>query len=285
MKARGIARLAFGCTDVALNLPLALPNRDASYPFCDNNVPRLTYFSGPVATTVIFDIDSAGSPRVSPRLFGSYYPPKEESKACVADMVVTLRPPTASQLPQPDDFHPPSLDWLKGTWTVTHSTLPMWKTKRNVRITYTVLSNNPKHDATENTSNQLDDLVSYQTLDSDKVKQVHGIDTAAGSEGGAWDWRGKGLLKIASSHWEILGWGNESGSVNEATSTADHVESQWAVTYFAKTLFTPAGIDVYSRTDKGLSEETLSAIKNTLQELKDPNIQKLAGELFEVKRN
>ena len=199
--------------------------------------------------------------------------------------MLNLRPPTTSQLPQPDDFHAPSLDWLKGTWTVTHSTLPMWKTKRNVHITYTVLPNNPKHGAVENTSNQLDDLVEYQPLDSDKVKSVHGIDTAAGAEAGEWDWRGKGWLKIASSHWEVLGWGDESGPSGEATSTGNNSESQWAVTYFAKTLFTPAGIDVYSRTDKGLTEETLSAIKTALQDMKDPDIQKLAGELFEVKRN
>ncbi|KAL9086298.1 MAG: hypothetical protein Q9165_007213 [Trypethelium subeluteriae] len=200
-------------------------------------------------------------------------------------MAVTLRPPTASQLPQPDDFHPPSLDWLKGTWTVTHSTLPMWKSKRNVHITYTILPNNPKHDATNNTSNQLDDLVSYQALNSDKVKQVHGVDTAAGPEGGAWDWRGTGLLKIATSHWEMLGWGVEPGSEGDATDTAKNGESQWAVTYFAKTLFTPAGIDIYSRTDKGLSEQTLSSIKNALQGIKDPNVEKLVGELFEVTRN
>ena len=193
--------------------------------------------------------------------------------------MLTLRPPTTSQLPQPDDFHPPSLDWLKGTWTVTHSTLPMWKTKRNVRITYTILPGNPKRDSTEYALPQLDDSVSYQTLESDKVKKVEGIDTAAGPEGGAWNWRGKGWLKIASSHWEVLSWGNESGS------RTNFDESQWAVTYFAKTLFTPAGIDVYSRTDRGASEETLSAIKNALQEMNDPNIQKLAGELFEVKRN
>ena len=161
----------------------------------------------------------------------------------------------------------------------------MWKTKRNVRITYSILPNNPKHDATENTTNQIDDLVSYQTLKSDKVKEVRGIDTAAGPEGGAWDWRGTGWLKIASSHWEVLGWGNDSGSKGEAVGTTNTEESQWAVTYFAKTLFTPAGIDVYSRPDKNLSEQTLSAIKNGLQGLKDPAIQKLAGEIFEIKHD
>lgn len=32
------------------------------------------------------------------------------------------------------DFEPPSLEWLAGTWHFTHSTLPIWKDKRNVRV-------------------------------------------------------------------------------------------------------------------------------------------------------
>ncbi|KAI9711001.1 MAG: hypothetical protein M1820_002439 [Bogoriella megaspora] len=196
--------------------------------------------------------------------------------------MVSLRPPTASDLSQPDDFRPPSLDWLKGTWVVTHSTLPMWQSKRNVRITYTILPNNPKKDATDNTSNQLDDLVEYQVLGSDKVKSIHGVDTAAGPKGGAWDWRGTGWLKIASSHWEILGWGEGAGLKEQGTSEG---EAQWAVTYFAKTLFTPAGIDIYSRKPSGLSETMIAEIKKGLEGFKDPNLEKLAGELFEVKRD
>lgn len=121
-------------------------------------------------------------------------------------------------------------------------------------------------------TDRLDDIVSYQASNSNKIKTVHGVDTASGKGSGAWDWRGKGLLAIASSHWEILGYG-EIG------------EEPWVVTYFAKTLFTPAGVDIYSRSNNGLSGEIVSGIKEALSTLEDSNVKKLGCEIFEIKRD
>ena len=89
----------------------------------------------------------------------------------------------------------------------------------------------------------------------------------------AWDWRGKGWLKIASIHWEALGYGDLDNG------------HQWAVTFFAKTMFTPAGIDVYSRKREGLSDKVLVEIKEALATSEDNNLKELAGQLFEVKRD
>jgi hypothetical protein len=185
--------------------------------------------------------------------------------------LINLRPPTTSNLPQPA-FTPPTTSWLSGTWHVTHSTLLMWKSKRNVAITYKPLSpttSSPASDAPP----KLDDIVSYQTLSSPKVKTVTGIDTPSGTDAGAWDWRGKGILMIASSHWEVLGYGDlEAGH-------------QWAVTFFAKTLFTPAGIDIYSRRKEGLGERVLGEIIEALAKVEHESVKKLAGEIFEVRRD
>lgn len=184
---------------------------------------------------------------------------------------ITLRPPTTSNLPSPN-FTPPPTSWLSGTWHVTHSTLPMWSSKRNVTITYKPLSSLPGS-APQGATDRLDDIVSYQPLTSDKFKTVNGIDTASGKDAGAWDWRGKGWLKIASSHWEVLGWGDLEGG------------GQWAVTYFAKTMFTPAGIDVYSREKGGVPGEVVEGIKKALGGIGDEGVRKLAGEIFEVRRD
>ncbi|XP_014552851.1 hypothetical protein COCVIDRAFT_41061 [Bipolaris victoriae FI3] len=193
--------------------------------------------------------------------------------------MVTLRAP--SSLPATEasaSISPPQLSWLSGSWNVTHSTLPMWKKNRNVRITYTPVAST--------TPPQIDDVVTYQGLNSDALKTVHGVDkpfdvpnTAppAVAEGGAGDvaslgynWRGKGWLVIATSKWEILGYGDEQGTGNS-----------WVVTYFAKTLFTPAGIDFYSR--KGsLAPQTINDIKAALAGL-GGDVAKLAGQIFEVK--
>ncbi len=170
----------------------------------------------------------------------------------------------------------------------------MWKKSRNVRISYSAIpGTSPAH---------IDDEVTYQSLGSTKIKSVTGVDkpfsvpntaapssAAAGVEAGvevaaatdkeadefasmAYNWRGKGWLVIASSKWEILGHGEEEGS-EEGNS--------WVVTYFAKTMFTPAGVDFYSRKG-GLRAETVESIKKELVGL-GGDVEKLAGELFEVK--
>ncbi|KAJ4215455.1 hypothetical protein NW759_009873 [Fusarium solani] len=146
----------------------------------------------------------------------------------------------------------PALDWITTTWTVTHSTLSMWRDARNVRITYKLLP------GTTDGRPRLDDLVEYEPTSKDGVrKTVEGIDTQASSSG--WDWRGKGWLFFVGSHWEILGWG-------EAT-TADGVKEKWAVTWFAPTVFTKEGLDVYCDRKEGLSEETYAAIREALKGL------------------
>ncbi|KAI4250519.1 MAG: hypothetical protein L6R40_000118 [Gallowayella cf. fulva] len=154
----------------------------------------------------------------------------------------------------------------------------MWKSKRNVSITYT-----PLPPSSSSALPQLNDLVTYQTLSSSsaKPKTIEGIDTAsAGAKGGEWDWRGKGWLKIASSHWEVLGW----GTLVTAAAGGEE-ENQWVVTYFAKTMFTPAGIDVYSRLKAGVGEEIVGEIRGELARSGDVAVRKLAEEIFEVVRD
>lgn len=182
---------------------------------------------------------------------------------------LTLRPPTASDfVSTPANYTPPTIDQLSGTWYVTHSSLPLWKSKRNVTLTYKPID--PTNaSGNQDARNRLDDTVTYQTLSSDKIKTVHGIDTAAGQGADIWDWRGTGWLKVASSHWEILGYGQSAGQ-------------EWAVSYFASTLFTPAGIDIISKSKEKPSIEIVSAIKAAFARFGDAALRKLAEELFEV---
>ncbi|KAF2272359.1 uncharacterized protein EI97DRAFT_212161 [Westerdykella ornata] len=202
---------------------------------------------------------------------------------------ITLRSPSSSSSSSastaPSPIPPPSLSWLEGTWNVTHSTLPMWKKNRNVQITYRRIANTSPP--------QLDDTVTYQALGgSSNIKTVHGVDkpfhvpdittppsTGTHDDGDpkaslGYRWRGKGWLVIASSQWEILGYGEEKA--------ADCVEggNQWVVTHFAKTLFTPAGLDIYSRKGQ-LSPETIEGIKAALEGL-GGEVAALAGKMFAV---
>lgn len=157
----------------------------------------------------------------------------------------------------------PSVDWIKGTWTVTHSTLSMWRSARNVRISYALLP------AKGDGRTRIDDLVEYEpTSKTGVLKTVEGVDTQA-SNGAGWDWRGKGWLFFVSSHWEVLGWGEETAQ--------DGSKERWAVTWFAPTVFTKEGIDIYSDKKEGVSEGLYSKIEAALKKIEAKELVDMVG--------
>ncbi|KAK9778941.1 hypothetical protein SCAR479_04177 [Seiridium cardinale] len=134
----------------------------------------------------------------------------------------------------------PPLDLFCRTWAVTHSTLSMWRSAKNVRITYKDLGDS-----------KVDDLVEYEKKGS--LKNVKGVDKLLGP--GSWNWRGSGLLKLITSHWEVLGFGE--------LATGE----RWMVIWFAKTLFTEEGVDVLTDEQAGLPEPALNTILDRLAKL------------------
>jgi hypothetical protein len=145
----------------------------------------------------------------------------------------------------------------------------LWKGKINVKLTYNPL---PLPSAVGDKTPDLDDLVEYQKSSKSKVSTVKGVSSSTKllklDYGWAFNWRGKGLLAVASSKWEILGWGEEASG------------NRWIVSFFGKTLFTPAGIDVLSSSPNGPSDETLSSIKQQLAQFS--SAKDLAATLFKV---
>ncbi|ORY56870.1 uncharacterized protein BCR38DRAFT_111927 [Pseudomassariella vexata] len=168
-------------------------------------------------------------------------------------------PATTAQSP----FISPPLDWLCRTWSVTHSTLSMWQSKRNVRITYKPLE---PSSSSSSSAPKIDDLVeSEKNNGKGGISRIEGIDTPDPSSPGSWDWRGKGWLKIASSHWEVLGWG-ERPLMRGLGDMGEGVE-RWVVTWFAATLFTKEGVDIYCDRREGPSPETVEMIMRELKAL------------------
>lgn len=86
---------------------------------------------------------------------------------------------------------------------------------------------------------------------------------------------------IASSHWECLGF----GTVDSDGDTGDEGGNQWVVTYFAKTLFTPAGIDIYSREKGGLPASTVEEILDALRRFGVEKITRLVDNVFQIPQN
>ncbi|GKT56282.1 hypothetical protein ColTof4_09171 [Colletotrichum tofieldiae] len=174
---------------------------------------------------------------------------------------VALRSPSKYTPAPPATFSAPPVDWLLRTWTVTHSTLAMWRDARNVRISYAALD--PKPDGTA----RVDDLVEYESnkTAAGGVKSVKGVDTASqAGDTSAWDWRGKGWLFFVGSHWEVLGWGERE--------VAGGARERWVVTWFAPTLFTKEGVDVYCDRKEGLSEEGYKEVLEGLKGLEATDV-------------
>jgi len=138
----------------------------------------------------------------------------------------------------------------------------MWKSNQNVVITYTPAEGN---------TGGIHDLVTYNPLNSSKQKTVKGFDAPDAHTPAKYQWRGNGWLKIASSEWEVLGYGEEEGG--------------WVVTFFQKTLFTPAGIDVYAKRKGGLTEELLGRITAEMKRVEDSSFNKMVDGIFVIKHD
>lgn len=181
---------------------------------------------------------------------------------------ITIRVPRHYNPSSDSTAEPPPLDWLHRSWTVTHSTLKRWRTAQNLTITY------GPHPSSTPFRPRVTDTVSYQTKGQCKLRTVSGVDTAA-SDGDTtvWDWRGSGLLKPISCRWEILGWG-------EKTREGGEIE-RWAVTWFAKTIFTEEGLDVYCDRRQGMSEGTAGEIRAALERVGREELASLAKERLE----
>ncbi|KAF9808930.1 hypothetical protein IEO21_07695 [Rhodonia placenta] len=195
---------------------------------------------------------------------------------------VVVFPPNAED-PQIDI----DLERFMGTWHVIQSTLPLWKSRKDVTITYTLKPS--EHDPT-----QIDDLVEYRSKSDSPISKrssVVGVDTLVSPSGTSedapsnapktrWKWRGKGWLMIATSRWQILGCHLHSGGTADDTSN----DPEWALTYFEKTLFTPAGLDIYSRAPSGLPTALLGEILTKAKAL-GGEVGALAVQFFEVERS
>ncbi|EIW63078.1 uncharacterized protein TRAVEDRAFT_56248 [Trametes versicolor FP-101664 SS1] len=191
----------------------------------------------------------------------------------------------------PDLHNPPidlDLDKFMGTWHVTYSTLPLWKSKKDVTITY-ALKKSSGSDATV----QFDDTVEYRGASDPATStrsRVTGVDTLVTPESQSptaanldarppaptrYKWRGKGWLAVATSRWQVLGCSADTSPENAHA---------WAVTYFEKTLFTPQGLDIYARTPAGLPPALVVQIVAQAKAL-GGDVAALADAFFEVGRS
>ncbi|KAH9907704.1 hypothetical protein F4778DRAFT_444374 [Xylariomycetidae sp. FL2044] len=185
--------------------------------------------------------------------------------------VIKIRAPTPYCRNQQPSF-PPSQAWMCGTWSVAYSTLGMWKQdKQNVRITYKAYRPFKYGRAMEN-------LVEYERIGKPGVRTVKGIEKQGPNPNG-WTWRGKGWLKVISSYWEVLGYGERAREFPAANG--DQVE-KWMVIWFRGTPVTAEGMDILVANKEGLSDGLLDDIVRAMKHCMDaPKIISMTKQLLE----
>lgn len=131
---------------------------------------------------------------------------------------------------------------LIGTWFICSTNFPMWLKgdKQNPTFHYTLTEKKGKQ--------LLLDKVEYTK--NGKQKSIVGYDYPNPENDSAFTWRGKGLLSIAKSEWQVI-------LINE--------KEGWAVIHFSQTLFTPEGIDIISRQPRP-GKDKLDEIKEIMRQ-------------------
>lgn len=72
---------------------------------------------------------------------------------------------------------------------------------------------------------------------------------------------------IATSQWQLLGFNVSPPAPTTLTDPPTSAEPEWVVTYFAATLFTSAGLDIYARTKEGLSDKFVEELVKGIEGL------------------
>lgn len=104
-----------------------------------------------------------------------------------------------------------------GTWHILRTSLPFWRKRAAPAVSYAPLP-----------TGEVGDIVTWRGR---RPGRVVGIDRPGAD--GEWEWRGvEPLTLFLRSRWRF---------------TAADEETGWAITHFERTLFTPAGVDLYAR--------------------------------------
>ncbi|MBW0593369.1 hypothetical protein O181_133084, partial [Austropuccinia psidii MF-1] len=130
-------------------------------------------------------------------------------------------------------------------------------------------------------------LVEYHpSLTSDpssERKQIRGIDYPNEEEHDdkvKWKWRGNGILRFLTSNWQLLGYNLRDS--NDLNQQENEFEPDWVITYFSKTLFTPAGVDIYAKSKRSLSLEFKMILIEAIRNCPTKSISDLADLMFDI---
>ncbi|KAF2691973.1 hypothetical protein K458DRAFT_425819 [Lentithecium fluviatile CBS 122367] len=157
-------------------------------------------------------------------------------------------------------FQAPLEDAFLGEWYMIRSSNNFWKDKRNVRLQYTTAGSH------------IEDRAFYQTTSSEAIKSIVGKDTRSEEGVGVYVWQGKGLLRVASSQWEVLSFTARSGG------------RDWMLVFAHPSIFTAAAINLMCRRKEGLGEEDMQAVEEWLGTVGENRFRQAVVGMVDIKQ-
>ena len=161
----------------------------------------------------------------------------------------------------------PPPEALLGEWYIVYASLPFWHDKRKVKLTYFEPS------LSDSALDSFDDSVAYQTLTSSKIKVIHGTNTACQGEPGSWNWRGKGLARIAGNRWALLGYGNLGDG------------SQWMATFSGKSFLMAPAVTVLTRKSDAFTGDVQNGFDTALKKIDHADLTGLAEKMVRTRQD
>jgi hypothetical protein len=176
---------------------------------------------------------------------------------------VRLPPALSVNPPSPPWIAPPT-GWYFKLWSMDYASNTQYTAFRNLQYDPTPI------DPAKPTG-KVNDLTSFQLPGNDTIYTSYGIDTPSSRPGwsAVLDYAGTGILAGGTSQYSLLAWGCDS------TQTPYYASYSSA----AEATNTPAGIDIFSTSDKGVDGATLAALVKALKSLPNKEIQGLMATL------
>ncbi|OCK87021.1 uncharacterized protein K441DRAFT_671445 [Cenococcum geophilum 1.58] len=164
---------------------------------------------------------------------------------------------TASPSSGDTTLDPKQINYL-GDWFLIRTSNSFWKDKSDVRMHYTATG---------------EDHFAYKPARSTVEKSMEGRNTPAPNSPATYSWAGKGLLRLFTVRWEILGFEEGTEKVG------------WLLTFQHKTMFTAPAVNIACRTKDGPNGGIVKAIEQWLRALGDEGLTKAVEDIYMIEHS
>lgn len=144
-----------------------------------------------------------------------------------------------------------------GDWFLVRTSNTFWKNKSDVRMHYTASG---------------EDSFTYRSAGSTVEKRMEGRNTPDPNYQATYSWAGKGLLRLFTARWEILGFKEQAE------------KSGWLLTFQHRTIFTAPAVNIACKKKDGLDQRVMESIEQWLVALGDEGLARAVEEMYMIEQ-